>query len=407
MKRRSLLLSLAILMLIVSSGCWSRIELNRLAIVVGMAIDVVEDGQFKVTLQVVEPEQVASQKGSGGGRAPVSTFETKAPNIAEALRKVTVDVPRKIFPSHQFVLIFGEKIAKQGVSEVLEHMTRSNEFRNDFYILIAKEVQGADILTVSTELEKLPSNKLYDSMQTSEKEWGSTKIVTLAELVNELTIEGISPVLTGIKLIGDVEHGKTRENVDAVKSPTYFTFSGLGVIDEGRLVGWLDEEESRGYNFIIGNISSSVQQSPCSEEGHIVVHTERARAKMKAKVNNDQPSIDVQVYGNAQIVEVTCPIDLNHAESIARLESEINKTIEGLMTKALKAAQKFEADIFSFGKAIERKDPKFWRKVSSDWEQHFVELPVTFQANYKIRNTGTQFNSYLRDQKKNNEKEGD
>lgn len=63
MKRRSLLICVLILMQIFVTGCWSRRELNDLAIAVGIGIDKIGD-QYQVSAQVVLPSQIAGSKGA-------------------------------------------------------------------------------------------------------------------------------------------------------------------------------------------------------------------------------------------------------------------------------------------------------------------------------------------------------
>lgn len=62
MKRRSLLLCLLVLIQIGLTGCWSRQEMNDLAIAVGIGIDKIGD-QYQVSAQVVLPSQIAGSKG--------------------------------------------------------------------------------------------------------------------------------------------------------------------------------------------------------------------------------------------------------------------------------------------------------------------------------------------------------
>ena len=62
MNRKALVLSLIMLISIFLTGCWSRREMNELAIAVGIGIDKVGD-QYKVSVQVVEPNQIAGTKG--------------------------------------------------------------------------------------------------------------------------------------------------------------------------------------------------------------------------------------------------------------------------------------------------------------------------------------------------------
>ncbi|UZM97818.1 hypothetical protein OL548_22945 [Lysinibacillus sp. MHQ-1] len=43
------------------SGCWSKRELNELAIVVALGIDKVED-EFEITVQIVDPSEVSMRQ---------------------------------------------------------------------------------------------------------------------------------------------------------------------------------------------------------------------------------------------------------------------------------------------------------------------------------------------------------
>jgi spore germination protein KC len=76
------------------TGCWNRKELNELAIAVGLGIDKQGD-QFRVSVQVVDPGEVSTQKGAGG-RAPATLYTSEADTIFEAVRKITTLSPRKI-----------------------------------------------------------------------------------------------------------------------------------------------------------------------------------------------------------------------------------------------------------------------------------------------------------------------
>lgn len=100
MKKRRLII-IMLLMTIVLTGCWNRRELNELAIAVGFGVD--KDGeQYRFSVQVVDPGEVAANKGGTSGRTPVTMYHMSAPTIFEALRKMTTVSPRKIqfAPAH-------------------------------------------------------------------------------------------------------------------------------------------------------------------------------------------------------------------------------------------------------------------------------------------------------------------
>lgn len=67
---RRFLCILLIISLIPLSGCWSRKELNDLALVMALGIDLVPEG-YAVTVQVMNPGESGNQKGGASGGCPL------------------------------------------------------------------------------------------------------------------------------------------------------------------------------------------------------------------------------------------------------------------------------------------------------------------------------------------------
>ena len=97
----------------VLTGCWSKRELNELAICVGLGIDKAEDGYY-VTVQIINPGELSGKNRSG--RSEVITSRVKGETIFEALRKLSTVSPRKIYMSHLHQVVFGEELAREGIS---------------------------------------------------------------------------------------------------------------------------------------------------------------------------------------------------------------------------------------------------------------------------------------------------
>lgn len=133
MKKNLIMILILFHILFLTTGCWNRRELNELAIATGMAIDITDDDQYLVTVQIVNPGEVASKQAKGT-QASVTTFEAKAGSISEAIRKMTTNAPRKIYLSHLRILVLSEELAKHGIGKSLEFLSRDHEMRTDFYI---------------------------------------------------------------------------------------------------------------------------------------------------------------------------------------------------------------------------------------------------------------------------------
>jgi len=397
MKRSWLSLAACLLIAMTLTGCWNRRELNTLAIQMGTAIDKV-DGLYKLTAQIVEPSEVAQSK-SKSGRAPVVTYQATGKSIFEAFRKMTDVSPRKIYGAHIRVLIIGEALAREGVRNVLDLLARDPEIRTDFFVLVARDGLAEDVLKVLTPIEKIPANKLNFSLKTAEKAWAPAATFTLDEFIDQLVAEGMNPVLTGVRVRGSVQKGNNKQNVEQIDPPANLEVSGLAVFKEDKLVGWLNTQQSIGYNFITDRVTSTVIPVACpSGNGTVTFETISAHAKMRARIENGEPVVSVHVKSVSNVGEVQCKIDLTDPKTMIALQKNGEAKRIAQMKDAVETMQnKYKVDIFGFGQAINRAAPRYWESVKDSWKELFPRLKVEYKVDISLRKVGSTTNSYLGD----------
>ncbi|WP_251577137.1 Ger(x)C family spore germination protein [Paenibacillus sp. MER TA 81-3] len=384
-KRKAALLMCVLLIFI--AGCWSRRELNDLAIAVGFGIDRSGE-QYEVSVQVVDPGEVATKR-PGSQRSPVTLYHAKGKTVFEAIRRMTTVTPRKVYFSQLRMFIIGDELAREGIREGLDFLSRDHELRTDFYIAVARDLTAKKILSFYTPLEKIPASKMHNSLDVSDKSWGPTAAMKLDELITDLVSDGKEAVLTGITILGDPEEGTERKNVQMIDSPAFLKYSGIGVFQEDKLVGWLNERESKGYSNITDTLKSTIINAPCPDGGRVGIEVIHSKSKMKGKVRNGKPEAEVEIRTEANIGEVECKLDLTKEKTINRLEQEFEKIIQQNAEQAIKKAKSLETDIFGFGEAIHRNNPRYWNTIKNDWRRQFVDLPVHIKVDVKIRHMGT------------------
>ncbi|MGM0876085.1 MAG: Ger(x)C family spore germination protein [Bacillota bacterium] len=383
-----------LLMINILTGCWSRKELNELAIATALGIDKTEDG-YIVSVSIINPGEIAGQGSTG--RTEVVRFMKSGDTVFEALRKISTDGPRKIYLAHLREVIIGEELAKEGIGKTLDFISRDHEMRTDFYITIAKGSSAYDILNVQTALEKVPANKLFNALENSEKNWAPTKTVSLDELINSIVSKGKEPVLTGIYVYGDPEFGSSFQNVQNVSPKTGLRLDSLGVFKKDKLLGWLNEKESKGFNYITDNVISTIVNVPC-EDAKISIETIRSKTKVKGKIEKGKPKIDINVTTEGNVGDVQCKIDLSKPEKIKELGEKYETDIKDQMEVAIKRMQEdYQSDIFGFGEAIHRADPKAWKRLETNWDQEFAKLEVNVKVEGNIRRLGTITESFQKE----------
>lgn len=382
-----------IMLSLLLTGCWSRRELNELAIATALGIDKTNDG-YLVTVQVVNPSQVAGKTVTT--RTEVVTFSITGETVFEALRKLTIEAPRKIFVSNIKTIVLGEELAKDGIYKTLDFISRDHEMRTNFYITVARNTTANRILQIQTALEKIPSMKIANTLESAEKNWSAIKTVELDELISSLTSPGKQPVLTGIKYAGDDDFGASIQNVERVHPITRILADTIAVFYEDRLKGWLTEEESMGYNYITDNVENTVEvieYNGCT----ITIETMNSKTKVSGKVKGDLPSIQIEVQVRGNIGELQCPVDITQNATIKEIENEYADIYKEHMRAAIDRAQtEFNSDIFGFGEVIYRAHPKEWKKIQDQWSEIFPTVDVQIKVDAQIQDIGTITNSFIR-----------
>ncbi|MGG2106620.1 Ger(x)C family spore germination protein [Lysinibacillus pakistanensis] len=398
MSKFSLICFLLILPLLLS-GCWSKRELNELAIVLALGIDKVDD-EFELSVQVVDPSEISTRKPSTG-RTPVITYHAKGETIFEAIRKMTVLAARKPYFSHLRIVVIGEELAKEGINEALDLISRDHEFRNDFDVILSHQASAKDVLNVLTPIEKVPANKMLNSLRVSEKVWGSTISINIDDLVNTLNNNEKSATLSAIEIHGDPKLGMDQTNVKKVKTPVLLKYAGLAVFKKDRYIGLLTEDESRGLSFINDKIESTIEIIACKKGGTLSTEITKSTSKVKGNFKKGSPQINVHIDVEQNVGEVECNMKLSNNKSIKYINKKTEEIIKQQVENTIRTVQQnYQVDVFGFSEVLHRSDAKQWKKIKKDWDTIFPELPIKVEVHVDTQGLGTMQNSLLHKSKK-------
>lgn len=380
------------------SGCWERRELNELAFVLALGLDKAEYG-YKVTMQVVIPSSIASQTSGGGSPTgvPVIVYTFPVATVYESLRKFNLTSSRTSYLGHIRVLVLGEALAREGVADILDVLKRSREPRMDFYVMVARNNTAENVLSVLTPLDKLPANKLFNALDKSYKVSAKTVAVTMDEFIEDLLYEGKNPVLTGIEVQGDPEKGGEKSNTERTKPNARLRYESVAVFKKDKMIGWLDDTETAGYNYIINNVTKNTGIVKGEDGKWIVIEALRTTTRRKVKFIDGHPEIFLEVTALSNVEEVQGTDRLDTEKIVQQLEKKAEERIIGRMEQAIEQINKrYNVDIFGFGQSIYRANPKAWARLKERSGENYLQtLPVHIKADVTINRVGTIDNSFV------------
>lgn len=385
MRIKNLLLILIIICNLILSGCWSSQEVNTLAIAICKGIDKSENG-YILTQQVLNPKAIASKITIN--QAPVILYTEEGKDLLELRTKITTQNPRKIYNSHLRLIVLSEEVAREGIQDIIDLFCRGREYRTDFYFVVAKGTTANKVLSTLTPLEAVPGIAMFNSLKNSEGTWASTKSIQTIELMNSIIAEGKDPVIPGVEIINNQGTSNSIDSLKLSNQNNRLKYTSLGVFRKDKLVGWLNENESKGFNYIIGNVKSS--SGYIEYEGDKISHeVTSAKSKIKAYLLDGKPAIKIEIKIVANIGALTNGLDILNEGNVEKTNRMVESKIITICESAIrKAKEDFKSDIFGFGEVIHKAYPKLWGKIKYDWDNQFVNLPVNITVNFKTNGLG-------------------
>ncbi|MEM1504638.1 Ger(x)C family spore germination protein [Domibacillus sp. 8LH] len=383
------------------SGCWGRMEVQQLDIVSAIGVDRGSDDEknaYRVTVQVINEGQVAgtAAKNGASGKMPVVAYSAEGSTILDALRKIEKKSPHELFLAHIQSMVIGEELAKtDGIEGLFDSLDRTPYFRGEFPVLLVKDNTAEEALHVTTPLEELPAARIVSGVEALEHQQGDYDTLNIDQVIKQ--IEWGGGLLVSLKVVGSPEEGNKMSNVEGISPETKLEMGGLGVLKDGKLQGWMNDELSRGVSWINNDLKQTIVQLDCEgRKDGVTVKIDRSNTKVNAEIQNYKRVIELSVRSEGSFDEVQCPIDLTKHKTFTDFEKQLDQEIERELNKTVAYAKNKKNDIFKFGEAINHKDPKTWRKIKKKWQDEgFPETEVRVEVKTSIRRSGLRTNSYL------------
>ncbi|MCZ0755894.1 Ger(x)C family spore germination protein [Anoxybacillus sp. J5B_2022] len=380
------------------SGCWSKKELTDLAFVIAVGVDK-KDGKYVLTLQVVNPGNVAgaTQRGGGSSGLPVTLYTSTGDTLVEASRKASKKISRLTYYAHTNLVVIGEELARDGITEIFDAIERNPQFRTTASVIVARGRTAEELLSVLTPIDKIPANQIIKTLEMTEKVWGENLNVHAGEVIESLSLAGKEVVMSGFRLDGNRETGKKTKNVQSIDPYARLRAEALAVFKKGKLVSWMGGEEARGVLWILNKIHQTALNIGWKEKKEAVSYkVVRSKTEVTAKMSKGNPVISVVIEAEGDVGETLAPIDLTNPTQIATLEKKIRNEIQKEVQKAIRHAQREKSDIFGFGEIIHRTYPKEWKQMQRVWdEQYFPHLPISIKVDAFVRRTGLRNKPYF------------
>lgn len=371
------------------TGCWSSKELNEIAIVNAIGIDL-KDDEYVVSAQVMNPKKESA--GTKGDQTDSIVYTGRGKSILESLRNITLEAPKRLNVSHLELLIINEDAARKGVDKIADQFLRESETRNECILLVTEDDQkAADILGIMTPLELYPSQNILESIEISKKYQGTTTNTRFDEFTEEILKPGISPVTSSVKVVNKKKSGYTKENLEQAKTTTYVKLGKIALFRDYKLKGFLSDDESFYFNLVDNNNKNGVLNIPCDDtkNSSMTIEIIQSKAKIDSKITEDEINGTVKISMTANLAEVQCKEDVSGNKSLHDIEIETQKFINKKVKNTIKKTQKYQTDVFGFGKNLYQNDYRNFEPLLKKWDtKYYPEMKINVKTEVNLIDTG-------------------
>lgn len=375
------------------TGCWNRREPKTLAIIMSLIYDITEQGNYKVTVELMKPTSEGS--GSGGGMQGSSTSPKSSSIIAVgednsmpgAVRKISLKIEKTPYSGQNHVRFFTEKFVRTGMVAALDYFSRDHLVDESPLMFVIK---GEPQKLYSCSPKFSQSIGIYmDSLYKSQpKLISQSAFVTTLDFIKDFHQEGKEPVM-GVVEIAEVNPEEAATTQTSGQEKEYeLICRGLAAFKDGKLAGYMDAAETAAYNFVVNKVKSAYVTVPAGD-GESILEVIKSKADIKTSLEDGKVKLDIKVKVLADMSEETGTIDISKIAPIKEVEQSFNGLLEENIAQAVKHAQtEFGSDIFGFGVYFHIQHPKQWKEIKSMWNQIFSRAEVNVTVTSSVTRTG-------------------
>ncbi len=392
---------LCFVMLLVSTGCYDRVEPKELAVISSVMYDKKEDGTYQIFLEFVKTTVTMQGGSSGTGTNTIVISEGEAPRIAWANGAKTIE--KRMYAGHAHVRLFTEGFAQneEDMTTTLDMLLRDRLTDETPLMVVVKgeepeKIYAAD-LSLSDSIGLYIHNMDYWQSGTISK----GVFVTTLDFTKDFLAEGKQPVAGVIEMAESKDpsksnlQGSSSSEGDNAKKNTKIVYEGLAAFKGMKLVGYMTGAEAQAYNFITNNIRSEYF-ALSARSNQTGVQVLGSACKIKTTVESGAVTLDltltmdlvVNMEGNsAEITRIQVQRDIEQAFD-AQVQQQIKAAIQ-------KAQTEFKSDIFGFGGYVHSQHPQDWKDLKQNWDDTFAQATVHVTVDSTITKLGETEDSVL------------
>jgi Ger(x)C family germination protein len=369
--RRILFLPLVSMLVLVLPGCWDRADLEDVAFVLVVGLDLDQDNNLMIYNMVPVNHEESKEK-----EIPV---KVKALSLRESRGQIDDMFEGSASGRKLETILLGKRLLKhEDWFPLLDVLFRDTKNAVTADVIF---VNGPVSQVVNSRFPEIPhlSLHLYDMIESANKRH-ETVMTTLHDLHRQMYEKGITPAISELeldeelKLKGTALLNEKGKYVDSLQ------------IQENVLLMILQKQVKKEIPLTLQLPQVKESSSGIFDTNVISFNLADMKIKIKTAYRYGRFQFDIRIRSNATLSEREFPFDVeNKSEDLEKMiEKQLNQQFE----KLIKKIQKHKIDPIGLGLYARAHKYKEWQKVQDDWGEALSAADIKINVKVKVKSMG-------------------
>lgn len=378
--RKASLMLLALLPVLLLSGCSASRQVEHQAYVIAMGVDSLPDGRIELSVQI--PRISGGQESSGGSSGSSGSYmplSVSAADYAHAFERLSWAVPRDMNLSQLELLVLSEELAgSEACPQVLDQLVNTQHIYTAASVIVCEGSAKEFVLALKPTLGTRLSADIQASID-HYRGMGILPACSLAELWYRMNSPYSDPI-AGFALL-DKQDGKTQDDAKQAssgiggnpektspssESDLETRYIGAAVFSDGVCRGTLD-----GYEAVLTSLlRGSLDSFRCICGGESLEFTPIGR-----------PAIDVDTQAQPPKIRIKLRLSVQNQVYLPD-ETVMHNTLEEDIRAVIAAAQAMGTDPFGFADTAAGSFSTLQAWEDYDWDQHYPDAQIEIKLRF-------------------------
>lgn len=373
------------------NGLVNERELNKLAIVSCIGIDLCDDGEYQLTVNVLDTKKSGGdmngeEKSEKNKNSVKNVYTTKSSSIQGALREIVNLSSKKMYLAHIEVVMLSEKILREkNIIDILDYFVRDYEGGNDFILTCIKGNEVKEIIeNLSLENNQFATD-INENIKSAYQYIGNTSENMLNNDLRNILQNGKEFVISSL----EVENANLQGNEEEKNKSFNIKVSDMGYFRNGKLIGFLEGKDNLCYNILNEGITFTILQIGEGKD-RVVIEIVNSKVSMIPEVVENKYIVNIEQTVTASITEMGENVKIKTKEEKRNYEEKFENLLKEYISQYIKNCKtKYNSDIVGFKNLFYKYKYNEYKNVENIFYSNiYKNIDINVKVNVNIPNFG-------------------